>query len=184
MRRRFSPPCSNQAVSACVARWPMSRPRCAPSPSCCPRQCATSRRRTTTFRCASDKSRGRAQPGRSLRAFNDCPCTGSDRQLQGGEFSAVNVGAGSFRARQAEKGRPFAVCGRAVSARQSAVQRIADTHGGTGRRAGCRLDGADPAYAQRRRLAPHAALPPLRPSESDDFKESASDGRPHEVIAG
>jgi hypothetical protein len=66
---------------------------------------------------------------------------------------------GSIRARRATEDRSCAVRGRAVAARWSAVPHIADTHGGTGCRAGCRLDGADPAYTQRRRPAPHAANP-------------------------
>ena len=59
--------------------------------------------------------------------------------------------------------------------RRSAVPHIADTHGGTGRRSGCRLDGADPAYAQRRRPTPYAAnrlykgrsapSPPIHPAD-------------------
>ena len=56
---------------------------------------------------------------------------------------------GPIRARRATEDRSFAVRGRAVAARWSAVPHLADTHGGTGCRAGGRLGGADPAYTQR-----------------------------------
>jgi hypothetical protein len=57
---------------------------------------------------------------------------------------ATNVRNGSTRARRAKEDRSFAVCGCTVAALWSAVPHIADTHGGTGCRVGCRLDSADP----------------------------------------
>jgi hypothetical protein len=78
----------------------------------------------------------------------------SGRPHQGGKTWSADVGSGSIRARRAKEDLSFAGRGRAVEARWSADPHIADTHGGTGCRAGCRFDGADPTYAQRRRPAP------------------------------
>lgn len=81
-------------------------------------------------------------------------------------LAVPNGGYGSIRARRAKEDRSFAARGRALEPRWSADPHIADTHGGTGCRAGGRLDGAGPTYAQRRWPAPYAAQPPPEKSRS------------------
>lgn len=99
-----------------------------------------------------------------------------DGALLGGEFTAVGVADGSIQVRRAREDRSFTVRGPAAAARWSAVPQIADAHRGTGCRAGRRLDGADPAYAQRRRPAPYAAKQKsarlLRPTALDTAARS------------
>jgi hypothetical protein len=87
------------------------------------------------------------------------PCSICLRTLPLGRHGreGVSTQPRSIRARRAKEDRSFAVRGRAVAARWPAVPHMADLHGGTDCRAGCRLDGADSAYAERRRPAPRAA---------------------------
>ena len=88
----------------------------------------------------------------------------ADSLFLGNGARASEFRFGSIRVRRVKEDRSFAVPGRGVPARWSAGPRIADTHGGTGCRAVCLFDGADPAYALWLRPAPHAALlPPASP---------------------
>jgi len=124
------------------------------------------RLKTSSWQCAASPTQSylrsrivRMQVAASLLSDVRCPglARGGERQLRCQQLDRMAGRRGSIRARRAKEDLSFAGRGRAVEARWSADPHIADTHGGTGCRAGCLFDGADPTCAQRRRPAPCAA---------------------------
>ena len=100
---------------------------------------------------ANDVDRCDADLRRVPRTSGSC----TFRSLRKAGASGSN---GSIRADRATRKRPFKRLDSNVSTQVTAVPRIAEGHAGADRQTECRLEGADRAYSQRRRLTATAAL--------------------------